>query len=32
MASFEGTDFYNLNKGTSYNDILMEKSIFKKFS
>ena len=32
MALFDGTDFYNLNKGTSYNDIIMEKCIFKKFS
>lgn len=32
MASFDGTDFYNLNKGTSYKDILIEKDIFKKFS
>jgi hypothetical protein len=32
MKSFDASDFYNLNKGTSLNDILTEKAIFKKFS
>ncbi len=32
MQSFDATDFYNLNKGTAFKDILIEKAIFKKFS
>ena len=32
LKSFDASDFYNLNKGTSFNDILTEKAIFKKFS
>jgi hypothetical protein len=32
MKSFDASDFFNLNKGTPFGDILMEKAIFKKFS
>ena len=32
LKSFDASDFYNLNKGTSFDDILTEKAIFKKFS